>query len=207
MMEDDKHGAYSYRIKLMSDQVKTLFGSEPDTLEDFSVASQISQAEAKKYFIERFRVTKWRRTGIIWWNLIDGWPQISDAVVDYYGDKKLAYYYIKRSQQPLCFIFDEPSDGRLPLHVVSDLQHDVIVSYRVTNITTGKLLMESSCMAKANASVNIWNMDIAPDEQNMYLIEWKYDGVEGENHFMTGLRNISLEQYRRDAAKCGFEIH
>ena len=29
----------------------------------------------------------WRRTGIIWWNVIDGWPQISDAVMDWYGCK------------------------------------------------------------------------------------------------------------------------
>ena len=60
----------------MSGHVTTLFGSTvPNTFEDFAMASQISQAEAKKYFIEKFRIEKWRRTGIIWWNLIDGWPQ------------------------------------------------------------------------------------------------------------------------------------
>jgi beta-mannosidase len=51
------------------------------------LASQISQAEADKFFIELSRMRKWQRTGILWWNLRDGWPIISDAVVDYYGRK------------------------------------------------------------------------------------------------------------------------
>ena len=91
----EKDHPFAYRIPLMTNQVVTLFGSEPEDLNLYALQSQISQAEAKKYFIERFRVTKWRRTGIIWWNLIDGWPQISDAIVDWYGTKKLAYSYIK----------------------------------------------------------------------------------------------------------------
>jgi len=71
----------------MANQLRYLFGEIPDNLEDFVLASQITQAEAMKYFIEHFRSTMWRRTGIIWWNLIDGWPQFSDSVVDYYSGR------------------------------------------------------------------------------------------------------------------------
>ena len=39
----------------MADQIAQLFAFQPDCLEDFSLASQISQAEAKKFFIERMR--------------------------------------------------------------------------------------------------------------------------------------------------------
>ncbi|HHY97696.1 MAG TPA: glycoside hydrolase family 2, partial [Firmicutes bacterium] len=80
---------YSYRVPLMANQIKEMFGEIPDNLEDFALASQISQAEAKKFFIEMTRLHKWRRTGIIWWNMLDGWPQFSDAIVDYYFGKKL----------------------------------------------------------------------------------------------------------------------
>ena len=73
-------------------------------LEQLAMLSQISQAEAKKFFIEQTRLKKWRRTGIIWWNMLDCWPQISDAVVDYYFHKKLAFYYIGRVQQPVCMV-------------------------------------------------------------------------------------------------------
>ena len=40
------------RIKLMANQVRELFGVVPDDLESFALASQITQAEAKKFFIE-----------------------------------------------------------------------------------------------------------------------------------------------------------
>lgn len=198
-------GPCAYRIKLMSDQVITLFGAEPDNLADFSLASQISQAEAKKYFIERFRISKWRRTGIIWWNLIDGWPQISDAIVDYYFDKKLAYYYIKRSQQPLCLMFDEPKDNSLALYAVNDTGQDIPLLYRVTDITTNTLVTQGNCNAKANSSVPIWDKPYAQGEQHFYLLEW--DGAQkGKNHYMTGLLNISLENYVSAMKACGFEL-
>lgn len=75
----------------MVDQVRDMFGTECESLEQLAMLSQISQAEAKKFFIEQTRLKKWRRTGIIWWNMLDCWPQISDAVVDYYFHKKLAF--------------------------------------------------------------------------------------------------------------------
>ena len=107
-MELGESGNFNYRIKLMADQVRELFGEVPDTLDDFALASQISQAEAMKFFIEMFRMGQPQRTGIIWWNLIDGWPQFSDAVVDYYFRKKLAFHYIRRAQQPVLLCMREP---------------------------------------------------------------------------------------------------
>ena len=99
-------GPYVYRIELMAKQIKELFGYIPDNLEDFILASQISQAEAKKFFVELFRIQN-HRSGIIWWNLIDGWPQFSDAVVDYNFHKKLAFFYLRQSQKPFILTFSE----------------------------------------------------------------------------------------------------
>ena len=63
----------------------------------------------KKFFIESTRLRKWQTSGILWWNLLDGWPQFSDAVVDYYFGKKLAYHYIRRAQRPVCVFISEPA--------------------------------------------------------------------------------------------------
>ncbi|MBM3494205.1 MAG: glycoside hydrolase family 2, partial [Armatimonadetes bacterium] len=54
---------FDYRVELMAKQVRVLFGAVPDGLEDFAYASQCSQAEAMKFFVEMFRSQKWRRTG------------------------------------------------------------------------------------------------------------------------------------------------
>ncbi len=203
-----------YRIRLMSNQVKTLFvkfreDEEAQGLDAFARASQISQAEAKKYFIERFRVSKWRRTGIIWWNLIDGWPQISDAVVDYYGTKKLAYHYIKRSQQPLCLIFDEPKDGCLPLAIASDLQEDVTVRCRVTDLTAGNVIYDSVTLSHANSAEVIWQKPIKEGEKHFYFMEWEYENAKGEtvrgrNHYMTNIIDIDYDAYIGYMKQVGF---
>ncbi len=202
-----------YRIPLMVRQVKSLFPAEaefesPETLSRFAMASQISQAEAKKYFIERFRASKWRRTGIIWWNLIDGWPQISDAVVDYYGTKKLAYHYIKASQAPLCLLFDEPSDGARRLIAASDLQGDVTLYYSVKDAESGELLLLGEVSVPANSATAIDALFIG-DRPCCYIILWHYeaDGVRitGQNHYVTQLGGLQLEQYLAWMRACGMD--
>ncbi len=193
---------YAYRIPLMTRQVQTLIGEVPDDLDDYALASQISQAEAKKYFIERFRITRGRRNGIIWWNLIDGWPQISDAVVDYYYTKKLAYHYIKRSQQPVMLAFDEPEhDGKaITLYGVNDTTRDVTVSYRVKNVTDGTVVAKANAHLVREQSNRLISIDIEKDEKKFYYIEWEVSDGEtvtrGCNHYHTNIRDIDLASYK-----------
>ena len=172
---------YAYRLPLMISQVERLFGSASADLDTFARQSQISQAEAFKYFIECFRVMKWRRTGILWWNLIDGWPQVSDAVVDWYGCKKLAYSYIKRSQTPFCMMCDEPIDGMLDLVATNDLQIPVSATYTVTDLMSNEIVYTGDVTLEANGIARIAKL---PDKKNaFYLIRWKSELGEGKNHF------------------------
>lgn len=207
-MRADMSDPYSYRIGLMARQVKTLFGSMPDNLRDFALMSQISQAEAKKYFIERFRITRGRRNGIIWWNLIDGWPQISDAIVDYNYTKKLAYHFIKRSQAPVCLAFDEPENKTtLTLYGINDTTQDVTVSYRVKNITDGTIVAKATGVLPKEKSSRLLSIQIEADEKKFYLIEWEYsDGTtvkRGRNHYHTNLINIDYASYKAALSAVG----
>lgn len=202
--ERDKDAPYAYRNGLMASQVRTLFGVEPNNLEDFSRASQISQAEAKKFFIERFRMGKWRRTGIIWWNLIDGWPQISDAIVDYYGCRKLAYQYIKRSQQPVCLMFGEPDEQNImTLWGVNDTQNNVEIKYAVTELDGDVAYHTGTAVLPANSSIKLWDMPYASGSQKFLLISWHGD-AEGANHHMTGMPGLNLEKYTELARRAGY---
>ncbi len=206
-MESCENTPYSYRIPLMWRQVETLFGKENKTTADlatFAIASQISQAEAKKYFIERFRLTKWRRTGIIWWNLIDGWPQISDAIVDYYLDKKLAYWYIKNSQQPVCMMFNEPEDGMAALHAVNDTREDKKLHYQVLD-DGGNVVTEGDCVVKSDMSVPVWHMPVG-DEKRFYTIRWTDGVTEGMNHYFTNIIDIDFDYYVDCAKKAGLPL-
>lgn len=193
-METTKNCAYSFRIKLMSDQIKTLFGKDMDNINDYATASQISQAEAYKYFIEHFRYEKPMRTGIIWWNLIDGWPQFSDAVVDYYYKPKFAYFAIKRSQQPVCLMFKEPnSQGELQLVAVNELNEDVNIRYKIEELTKDTLILEGNTTAFANIVTDIKRISNKNDEFRFYLITWTSKYAKGENHYIAGKPTYNYE--------------
>lgn len=195
---------YDYLVELMAKQVRTLFGGVPGNLEEFAFASQAVQAEALKFFIELFRSQKWRRTGIIWWNLINGWPQFSTAVVDYYFEKKLAYDFIKRSQRPVCLMLKEPKKKEQELVVSNDTRKDVRVRYRLSDADTGKILAEGEKRATNNSVTILTRIPFRGDEKRFYLIDWEDSFGAGRNHYLSGIPPFDLSGYKRWLRKCGF---
>ena len=189
-------GAWSHRIELMANQVKELFGEVPETLEDFVLASQISQAEAKKFFVEMTRLKKGRRTGIIWWNMIDGWPQFSDAVVDYYFNKKLAFGYLQNVHRDVCVMIDEPADWHVRVVVGNDTLEEKEGRYRVWDADTGETLLEGDFKAAANANSELGRIRISHSDRKMLLIRWTMDGRTYGNHYLLGFPAFSLEKYK-----------
>jgi beta-mannosidase len=186
---------YNFRVSLMANQIKVLFGSIPDNIDDFSMASQISQAEAKKFFIELFRGDKWKRTGIIWWNLMDGWPQFSDAVVDYYFNKKLAFDYIKRSQMDIVLMFREPDKGFIELIACSDLPKSTASNYKVTDLDTGETIMESTAEFTADAVTSLGKITLNEKDRRFLMISWDISGNSYFNHYLTGSPPYDLSWY------------
>lgn len=202
-METGEKVTYAYRIPLMAKQVKVLFGEEPDSLERFAMMSQASQAEADKYFVERFRSGKWDRTGIIWWNLIDGWPQFSDAVVDYYYAKKLAFHILKRSQQPVCLMFREPVGDCFVLVGANEYRKQVEVSYEVTDHTDKKILLRGTVKLNANAATEINNVVINDGKMHFLLIKWEIDNLEYSNYYVVGQAPYNFDEYYRNMIETG----
>ncbi|GHU66228.1 beta-mannosidase [Spirochaetia bacterium] len=199
--ETDKSGSYVYRIELMAKQIKELFGVIPENLEDFIIASQISQAEAKKFFVELFR-TQSHRSGLIWWNLIDGWPQWSDAVVDYNFYKKLAYYYLRQSQKPLILTFAEPHDWMLPLCATNLSGTGTLeFSYQVKDFASDKTVLSGKGSCKDQECFELASLPYSQGEKKIYLIEWESqtsaeNTYSGKNHYLAGNPPFELSFYK-----------
>ncbi len=190
------HHAYDYRIGLMAKQVEVLFGKAPDNLDDFIYASQVNQAEALKFFIEWFRIAKWRRTGILWWNLRDGWPVISDAIVDYYNDKKIAYNVVRRSQVMVVALCGEPRDGQHELVVVNDLRQPVKGKLRAWQSSTSATLWEGDFEVEANGRGTLATLPQSATPA-LWILAWTLeDGTTGWNHFLAGPRPFDLAWHR-----------
>ena len=101
----------------------------------------------------------------LWWNLLDGWPQMSDAVVDYFFRKKLAYSYIKRAQAPFSLLIDEMRDWHYTLLAANDTLLPVTGSCRVSDIETGQLYWEGSFTAAPNRTTPIARIRMLYSEQ------------------------------------------
>ena len=148
-----------------------------------------------KFFVERWRGRKFAGSdGIIWWNLRDGWPIISDAVTDYYNSKKMAYYYIRNAQRDVCCMVCETGDERR-LMVVNDTPNDQSGTVRLTDRATGGLVYEGAFNVKANAAEMI--AILPPVEgQGVYLIEYSVGGTMFLNHYLYGKPPYRLEDYK-----------
>ena len=188
----------SRRNNLMTKQVGILFGDVPTALDDFIFASQSVQGEAVKYFIEMFRAGKFdTRTGILWWNIRDGWPIISDAVVDWYFRPKRAYWYIKRAQTDVCVMITDAADGAHPIVAVNDTRKPVKCKITVRDAASGKTVWRGSTKLEANGRAELARLE-RPKGQGIWLIEYSVDGAPtAHNHYLYGEPPFKLEEYRR----------
>lgn len=192
----DQNGSLA-RIKLMQDQVEQLFGAVPNELDDFIAASQISQAEAKKFFIERIRIKKPYTSGVIWWNMQDGWPQMSDAVIDYFFEKKLAFYYIKKSQEPFALMIDEMKDHNYTLVASNDTQIKKRGTFRVFDIETDETLCEGDFSVAENQNKELAKLPMTYAQKRFLVLVWNTEQKTFFNHYLCGMPSYDLKRYRK----------
>jgi beta-mannosidase len=182
---------FNYRIPLMANQTKYLFGEIPDNLDEFILASQISQAEANKFFIEQFRMGKNVRGGILWWNVRDGWPQFSDSVVDYYGEAKLAYFVIRRIQQDVCVMLAEETEGFHQIIAVNDTLASQAMTVKIS--LNGEACFESEVSIPINGREILGKVPCSA-ECACYSIEWMMHETKYRNHYVSGPRPYDLQR-------------
>ncbi|MBQ6534334.1 MAG: hypothetical protein IJI37_04120, partial [Opitutales bacterium] len=181
------------RNLVMTRQAASLFGECPKDLDDFIFASQASQAEGVKYFIENARSQKFApKTGILWWNLRDAWPIISDAVVDYYNSKKLAYHYIKRVQADVCAMIGD----NLEISVANGTREKVSGKVRVVDADSGREVFAGAFEVPANGLVKAGKV-APPNEKGMLLVECEVGGKKFPNHYLYGKPPFALADYKR----------
>ncbi|MCX8170874.1 MAG: hypothetical protein N3E47_02720 [Candidatus Bathyarchaeota archaeon] len=195
---------FPQRLRKMEESIRKYFGEIPQNLEDFVLASQIVQAEALKYWIERARQRKFECGGIIWWNIMDCWPQFSDAIVDYYFRKKLAYDYVKRVQRPILISLGEPVENKLPVIIVNDTLTNVDVEFEVEAYDLrGKTLYEGKGYARVpknwKETVDIVEVSGIGSDLNppyLFILRLIFNGNVFENHYLYGCIPFRLEDYK-----------
>lgn len=184
------------RNNLMIKQIKSVFTKVPFDLDSFITASQIVQAEAMKYFIEFWRMNKGQRNGILWWNLRDGWPIISDAVVDYYGNKKLAYQYIKKVQTDVCVMVGDAREGFHSVVVVNDTREEISGSVTISDQDSGTQVFTQHFKLGKNAISTLGSIK-EPGGKHMWIIDYTVKGKPYQNHYLAANPQLEPGDYLR----------
>ena len=178
-----KDGDRSFRLNVPFMYAENMFKGAIEDYCDLAVKSQIAAGEGDKHFFEYFRSQKWDKTGMMWWNLIDGWPQLSDAVVDYYFDRKYPFYTLGASMQNVCIMMGDCPDGKAhPLVVANDTLESVCLEYRVINALSDEVLSSGTVTVEANSNKELCPVK-ADDKARYIFIEW-YGDVSGQNHYL-----------------------
>ncbi len=181
---------------------REFFGAVDD-LELFTACSQWIQAEGLRFILEANRRRQPRNSGSIIWQLNEPWPNISCTnLVDYYGEKKAAYYWTRQAFAPLHASLDyrrltfgtgETFEGSVHLHN-SGVARDVAVTLEVLS-PAGAVLTRRDwrCALERNASVRVDR--VASEIQATYpeiffvRLRWSdHDGAPQENTYVFSTR-------------------
>jgi beta-mannosidase len=127
---------------------------------------------------------------------MDGWPQFSDAIVDYYFRKKLAYDFIRVSQQPLCLMLREPENWQQELVACNDTREDMALEYAVSDADSAEVVAAGKAIAQGDAVTVLGRLPFSMGEKRFYLLEWKTTSGRGRNHYLAGNPPFDLETYR-----------
>ena len=190
------------RNDLMVKQIIAFFGACPETLDEFILASQITQAEAMKFFVELFRqnkgfsAEKGEKQGILWWNIRDGWPILSDAVVDYYFNKKLAFHYIQRVQRDVQAICCEEADGQHAVVVVNDTLKPARGHLEINRAGETVKLLDTDFNVEPNGKAHIGTLP-HPPQAEMWQLEWSTDRTASfASHYLAVSGPVNFAQYK-----------
>ena len=150
-----------------------------DSLEDFVEGTQTAHGIIAQFALEHFRRRKPRVSCVSLCHFMTHMPDIKWGIIDYYGEKKLAFDYVKRAYQPLLVSLEytkrrwnEGKDFDGGLWVVNDLHEDlkdITLSWTITN-PKGEVCQKESIQ-----------IDIEGDSSiEVQQVKWKVEGEKDE---------------------------
>ena len=104
---------------------------EQQAYDELIYATQYTHAQALKYWIEYMRSFKWTCGGTLYWKFNDPvapnrpdmlFPTLMSAV-DFYGKRKMAFYYSKRAYEDIILAFREDQAGNLTIAACNETEH------------------------------------------------------------------------------------
>ncbi len=180
------------------------FALEP--WQELAEAINIVCADMFKFAIEHSRCRRWRKTGVLWWSLMDMWPMMFNySVVDYaWQPKQPAYDWIRRSQQPVCLmVHDTTGSGARRLFAANDTLKAMHGPYRIVAVDAEgreEEVLSGEFSVEPNCTLALQDLK-PPAKPTLWLLEWQTGGAALRNHYVWGEPPHRLDVYRRWCAR------
>jgi hypothetical protein len=181
-----------------------------DEWDDYTVAVNLACAEIFKDVIEYCRVMP-NKSGVLWWSLMDMWKMAFNySVLDCDYNPKLAYHFIKKSQENLLLVVTRAEiDGDMELYFVNGTLKDVSGQYRIYSIDESmneKTVCEGKFASLKNSVIDIATLGKC-SEPKLLILEYTVNGVRYTNHAFTDFRALDTMKswLRIMSSKLGFK--
>lgn len=172
-----------------------VFGYVPQDIEDYCVLSNYLQVNALYYAISSFRRNAPYQSGCIIWQLNEPFPNVScTSLIDFYGNKKPAYYAVKDAFAPtnVSFKYEQLSYSanekfETELYLACDGQNGEF-DMEIVAEANGKKIVEKckKVTIKGLPIVYVTTLSFEmPENSGGITVYAKLKGVEGERLFAT----------------------
>ncbi len=173
---------------------------EPTNIDEWILYTQAAQAFGMKFAIETWRARKFNTAGALIWQFNEPWPTICWSLIDYYGIPKMAYWFVKRSFNPV-IIVKVPNENTFV--VISDLLHSVNGELKVKNLNLeGDILWENTyeISIESNSKTKIDLGELKLEKSDLLWVKFTNDNVKVEDIiFMSDPRDIRFPTPKIDA--------
>ncbi|MHC1695873.1 MAG: glycoside hydrolase family 2 protein [Eubacteriales bacterium] len=181
-----------------------LFGHfEESDIHAFIKCSQFIQAEALRYSYEANRRRMFKCCGSMAWQLNEPWPNVSNTcLIDYYGGKKLAYYYVKDSLENIKptlkydkLIWEKNEVFNAEIHLVNEcIQRAIDVDCEIYDKNDTLIISKRfDATVPFNSSVKIGDINCSLCGLDIAIkVKLKLDGVNCKTDYILFIDNVDL---------------
>lgn len=171
------HGEKPEKREMILGAIEAMFcGTEDLSVEDYLLYGGITQGILYQELAEAMRIKPWG-SGFLIWMFNDAWPETGWTVLDYYLNRKISYYYLKRAFQERRMILRTGSQGS-ELTILNEKPQEL-----VTEITYGRCSFDGSKKTEHTLSIRISPhgkekllLDLAPEPGTDFAYALTADG-------------------------------
>jgi exo-1,4-beta-D-glucosaminidase len=165
------------------DARKALFSryGEPESVDEYSMKSQVLQMEAVRAMFEAYAGNKYRSSGIIYWMYNSAWPSLYWQFYDYFFAPNGAFYAARKANEPVHIQY---SYGDSCVYIVNSLYENfeaLLASVHLYDFSLQeKFSNEVQVNISADESLKIMDISWPDDSLGIYFLDLRLTDAEGK---------------------------